>query len=90
MQLSHYYSLINQVAILKNNGKLSTNLKNHYLKEMKKRLPAIIKARKSHISYFKNLISLSGSNKTTTKVWSQIFPAYISFLTLGKGERFLK
>jgi glycosyltransferase involved in cell wall biosynthesis len=90
MQLSHYYSLLDQVTCLKKNGKLSVNLKDHYLEELKKRLPAIVRGKAPILIFTRNLIRLSGTNKSTLRVWSQIFPAYISFITFGKGERFLK
>lgn len=90
MQLSHYKSLLNQVEVLQQNGEFSQKLRIHYLKELKKRLPAIVKTNTSVRSYFKQIWKFSSLNKTTLKVWGQIIPAYLSFAAFGKGERFLK
>jgi glycosyltransferase involved in cell wall biosynthesis len=90
MQVSHYNSLINQVEVLSEYKLLSENLKHHYLKELKKRLPAILKSKVSLSKYFKEVKKLSDLNKTTAETWLKLFLAYFSFQIFGKGERFLK
>ena len=90
MQVSHYNSLINQVEVLKKYNLLGKNLKQHYLQELKKRLPAVIKSKASLSKYFKEVKNLSDLNKTTTETWLKLIVAYFSFQIIGKGERFLK
>lgn len=90
MQISHYRSLLNQVKILREKGKLSSNLRNHYLRELKKRLPAIVRSKLSFLDFMKNILLLSRLNKITVWVWCQIITAYISFMLFGKGERFIR
>jgi len=90
MQVSHYNSLINQVEVLKKYNLLGKNLKQHYLQELKKRLPAVIKSKASLFEYFKEVKNLSDLNKTTAETWLKLIVAYFSFQIFGKGERFLK
>ena len=90
MQVSHYNSLINQVEVLNECNLLGKNLKQHYLQELKKRLPAVIKSKASLSKYFKEVKKLSDLNKTTAETWLKLFLAYFSFQIFGKGERFLK
>lgn len=90
MQVSHYNSLINQVEVLNECNLLGKNLKQHYLQEIKKRLPAVIKSKASLSKYFKEVKKLSDLNKTTAETWLKLFVAYFSFQIFGKGEHFLK
>lgn len=93
VQLSHYQSLIKQVQLLKENKKLDDYMQYHYFREIKKRLPAIMKVKSSNsnlYNYFYSLYDLSGFKRKYWEAWLQIVISCFGFLMVGKGERFLK
>ncbi|MGY5847681.1 glycosyltransferase family 2 protein [Salegentibacter sp. HM20] len=90
MQLSHYNSLVNQIKLLEQNGLLDGELKYHYLKEISKRLPAVIKTDSSLNEYIGVLMNISEGNMQSSKIWGKLIISYFSFKVFGKGEKFLR
>lgn len=87
---SHFESLINQIDLLSKKKLLSQRLKKHYFDEIKKKIPSIIKGKSTSFLFYKTLMKLTSVNIFYVREWIKIITASLSFIIIGKGERFLK
>lgn len=87
---SHYEALINQTFLLKERAIFNDRLRAFYFQEILKKFPSVHRTKNSKLDFYKKLINLTNFNFAEIISWIKLFLSHISFILIGKGERFLK